>query len=64
MPRRRRRALARRPNPAPIVAYEAPAGGVTGWMGEHPFLSFFIALSAISGIVTIVRGFPNPPHTP
>lgn len=35
---------------------------------EHPWMTFFLGLAAINGVVTLVRGFPPPiqigPTTP
>lgn len=30
------------------------------WMDRHPWLTFFLVGSAITGVVTIVRGRDNP----
>ena len=30
------------------------------FVSEHPWLTFFLGLAAVDGVVTIVRGYPKP----
>lgn len=34
-------------------------GGFWGFAQAHPFLTFFAAMGAVSGVVTLVRGRPE-----